>query len=46
VLIQPLASLTDLVLGLVSLVLAPRLPRHVEGAKYWRAASPAQAGPR
>jgi hypothetical protein len=38
VLIQPLASLTDLVLGLVSLVLAPRLPRHVEGAKYWRAA--------
>jgi hypothetical protein len=38
VLIQPLASLTDLVLGLVSLVLWPRLPRDVEGAKYWRAA--------
>ena len=37
-LIQPLASLTDLVLGLVSLVLWPRLPREVEGAKYWRAA--------
>jgi hypothetical protein len=33
-----MASLTDLVLGLVSLVLWPRLPRDVEGAKYWRAA--------
>ena len=37
-LLQPLASLTDLALGLVSLDLAPRLPRDVEGAKYWRAA--------
>ena len=37
-LIQPLASLTDLVLGLVSLILWPRLPRDVEGARYWRAA--------
>ena len=37
-LIQPLASLTDLALGLVSLYLWPRLPRNVEGAKYWRAA--------
>jgi hypothetical protein len=33
-----MASLTDLVLGVVSLVLWPRLPRDVEGAKYWRAA--------
>jgi hypothetical protein len=33
-----MASLTDLVLGLVSLVLWPRLPRDVPGAKYWRAA--------
>ena len=37
-LIQPLASLTDLALGLVSLFLAPRLPRDVVGARYWRAA--------
>ena len=37
-LLQPLASLTDLALGLVSLFLWPRLPRDVEGAKYWRAA--------
>lgn len=37
-LIQPLASLTDLALGLVSLYLWPRLPRDVEGARYWRAA--------
>ena len=37
-LLQPLASLTDLALGLVSLVLATRVPRDVEGASYWRAA--------
>jgi hypothetical protein len=38
VLIQPLASLTDLALGLVSLYLWAQLPRDVEGARYWRAA--------
>ena len=32
-----MASLTDLALGLVTLVLAPRVPRDVEGARYWRA---------
>ncbi|NMO93550.1 DUF6962 family protein [Actinomycetospora sp. TBRC 11914] len=37
-LLQPLASLTDLALGLVTLYLWPRVPRDVEGAKYWRAA--------
>ena len=37
-LVQPLASLTDLVLGLVALVLVPRVPRDVEGSRYWRAA--------
>jgi hypothetical protein len=38
VLVQPLASLTDLALGLVSLALAPRVPRAVPGGRYWRAA--------
>jgi hypothetical protein len=38
VLVQPLASLTDLALGLVTLSLVPRVPRDVEGARYWRAA--------
>ncbi|MCE0765171.1 hypothetical protein LWC35_20030 [Pseudonocardia kujensis] len=33
-----MASLTDLALGLVTLYLAPRLPRDIEGARYWRAA--------
>lgn len=33
-----MASLTDLALGLVTLYLIPRLPRDVEGARYWRAA--------
>jgi hypothetical protein len=33
-----MASLTDLALGLVTLYLVPRLPRDVEGARYWRAA--------
>ncbi|WP_230729716.1 DUF6962 family protein [Actinomycetospora endophytica] len=33
-----MASLTDLALGLVTLCLVPRLPRDVEGARYWRAA--------
>ncbi len=37
-LVQPLASLTDLALGLVTLYLVPRVPRDVEGARYWRAA--------
>ncbi|MBN9109474.1 MAG: hypothetical protein J0I34_11890 [Pseudonocardia sp.] len=37
-LVQPMASLTDLALGLVTLVLVPRLPRDVVGARYWRAA--------
>lgn len=33
-----MASLTDLALGVVTLALVPRLPRDVEGGKYWRAA--------
>ena len=33
-----MASLTDLALGLVTLYLVPRIPRDVEGARYWRAA--------
>jgi hypothetical protein len=33
-----MASLTDLALGLVSLYLWSRLPREVEGARFWRAA--------
>ena len=37
VLLQPMASLTDLALGLVTLYLALRVPRNVEGARYWRA---------
>ncbi|MGD9988132.1 DUF6962 family protein [Pseudonocardia sp.] len=32
-----MASLTDLALGLVTLYLVPRLPRDVDGARYWRA---------
>jgi hypothetical protein len=38
VLLQPLASVTDLILGLVTLVLFPLVPRDVEGAGSWRAA--------
>lgn len=38
VLLQPLASVTDLILGLVTLVLFPRVPRDVEGSGSWRAA--------
>ncbi|GJF05528.1 hypothetical protein PSD17_44800 [Pseudonocardia sp. D17] len=37
-LVQPMASLTDLALGLFTLYLVPRLPRDVDGARYWRAA--------
>lgn len=37
-LVQPLASVTDFVLGMVTLVLVPRVHRDVEGARYWRAA--------
>ena len=33
-----MASLTDLALGLVTLYLVPRMPRDVEGWRYWRAA--------
>jgi hypothetical protein len=33
-----MASLTDFALGLVTLYLTPRVPREVEGARYWRAA--------
>jgi hypothetical protein len=33
-----MASLTDLALGLVTLYLTPRVPRDVEGGRYWRAA--------
>ena len=35
---QPLASLTDLALGLVTLELLRRLPRHRDASRYWRAA--------
>jgi hypothetical protein len=37
VLVQPAASLTDLALGLVTLVLAGRLPRDGDASRYWRA---------
>ncbi|GEL21714.1 hypothetical protein PSU4_06680 [Pseudonocardia sulfidoxydans NBRC 16205] len=37
-LVQPMASLTDLALGLVTLLLVPRLPRDIVWARYWRAA--------
>jgi hypothetical protein len=37
VLVQPMASLTDLALGLVCLLLVPRLPRGLEASRYWRA---------
>jgi hypothetical protein len=37
VLVQPMASLTDLVLGLVSLYLARQVPRDAEASRYWRA---------
>jgi hypothetical protein len=36
-LVQPMASLTDLALGLVTLYLLWRLPRAVEAVRYWRA---------
>jgi hypothetical protein len=32
-----MASMTDFALGLVTLYLVPRLPRDIEGARYWRA---------
>lgn len=35
---QPLASLTDLALGLVTLELLRRLPRDRDASRYWRAA--------
>ncbi len=35
-LVQPMASLTDLALGLVTLFLAWRLPRTGDAARYWR----------
>jgi hypothetical protein len=37
-LVQPAASLTDLVLGLVTLYLVRRLPRSGDASRYWRAA--------
>jgi hypothetical protein len=37
VLVQPAASLTDLVLGLVTLYLTWRLPRGRDASRYWRA---------
>jgi hypothetical protein len=36
-LVQPAASLTDLALGLVTLVLTWRLPRGGDSSRYWRA---------
>jgi hypothetical protein len=38
VLVQPLASLTDLALGLVTLYLLRRLPADTAASNYWRAA--------
>jgi len=38
VLVEPLPSLTDLVLGLVTLYLFVRLPRGRPASRYWRAA--------
>jgi hypothetical protein len=38
VLVQPLPSLTDLALGVVTLVLFARLPRGRAASRYWRAA--------
>ena len=37
-LVQPAASLTDLALGVVTLLLAWRLPRGGDASRYWRAA--------
>jgi hypothetical protein len=37
VLLQPLASLTDLALGLVTLYLLTRLPRGTDASRYWHA---------
>ena len=39
VLVQPAASLTDLALGVVTLLLAWRLPRGGDASRYWRAGS-------
>jgi hypothetical protein len=38
VLVQPMASLTDLALGLITLGLLRRLPRDGDASRYWRAA--------
>src|SRR4051794_16086714 len=44
VLVQPMASLTDFALGLVSLYLVRRLPRGGELSRHWRAAFAWAAG--
>jgi hypothetical protein len=44
VLVQPMPSLTDLVLGLVTVYLVLRLPRDGEPLRYWRAAFAWAAG--
>jgi uncharacterized protein DUF6962 len=44
VLVQPMPSLTDLALGLVTLYLVRRLPRGGEVSRYWRAAFAWAAG--
>ncbi|HET9257632.1 MAG TPA: hypothetical protein VFO16_20855, partial [Pseudonocardiaceae bacterium] len=44
VLVQPMPSLTDLALGLVSLYLLRRLPRGGEMSRHWRAAFAWAAG--
>ena len=44
VLVQPMPSLTDLALGLVTLYLVRRLPRGGELSRHWRAAFAWAAG--
>jgi hypothetical protein len=44
VLVEPMASLTDLLLGLVTLHLFRRLPRDTDASRYWRAMFACAAG--